>query len=173
MYISWTSFQQLAQHKEQYNLLILLPECVTKYINVAEWPSYNGWEGQPLDSERFAFSCHFCQLPGMWYYINYIIASYITYQLPSPRKGEKYLNLPQRFLQGLNRIKTAKCLVQLPDKPINQSCSVKAKWKIMMDVLSQNQHRTDGARTLHSPNGMVFQTSINKRKGKQTKWLFV
>lgn len=67
------------------------------------------WIQKDLASVAISASFQVCD-------INYIIASDITHQLPSPRKGEKYLDLPQRFLQGLNRIKTAKCLVQLPDQ---------------------------------------------------------
>lgn len=46
------------------------------------------------------------------------------------------------------------------------------KWKIVIGDLSQNQHRTDVALKLHSPNGMVFQTSINKMKGKTNQMAF-
>lgn len=44
------------------------------------------------------------------------------------------------------------------------------KWKIVIGDLSQ--HRTDVALKLHSPNGMVFQTSINKMKGKTNQMAF-
>lgn len=42
----------------------------------------------------------------------------------------------------------------------------------MIGDLSQNQHRTDVALKLHSPNGMVFQTAINKMKGEMNQMAF-
>lgn len=42
----------------------------------------------------------------------------------------------------------------------------------MTNDLSQNQHRTDVALNLHSPNGMVFPTSINKMKGETNQMAF-
>lgn len=56
--------------------------------------------------------------------------------------------------------------------PLNQSCGAEPKWKIMMDVLSQNQHRTDVALMFHSPNGMVLQTSVNNMKGETHQMAF-
>lgn len=56
--------------------------------------------------------------------------------------------------------------------PVNWSCSVKAKWEIVIGDLSQTQHRTDVALKLHSPDGMGFQTAINKMKGEMNQMAF-
>lgn len=64
------------------------------------------------------------------------------------------------------------CAQHTARTPANRNCSVKAKWKIMTNDLSQNQHRTDVALNLPSPNGMVFPTSINKMKGETNQMAF-
>lgn len=42
----------------------------------------------------------------------------------------------------------------------------------MTDDLSQNQHGTDVALKLYSPNGMLVQISINKMKGETNQMAF-
>ena len=42
----------------------------------------------------------------------------------------------------------------------------------MTHDLSQNQHGTDVALKLYSPNGMLFQISINKMKGETNQMAF-